>query len=308
VNALHALERLERTIGRAVRGPALDRSVQHDLDATRRGLSLPDGLELTWLGTAGFRLAYAGTTLLVDPYVTRRGLRATVQARRLLGDAALVDRFLPGADAVLLGHTHFDHAVDTALLAARGARVYGSRSARRLLALHGLEANAVAVAPRTAYEIGPFTVRFVPSLHSKLLLGLAVPQGGDLTCDALDHLGMGAYRCGQTWGIHIEVAGTTLYHQGSANLIEDEYDLGAVDVFLCGIAGRIYTDRFVPRALRMLRPAVVVPHHYDDFFRPVDAEMGYSFNVNLAGFVDDVAAVDPDVPVRTLEPLCEIRG
>jgi hypothetical protein len=31
--------------------------------------------------------------------------------------------------------------------------------------------------------------------------------------------------------------------------------------------------------------------------------MGFSFNVNLGGFVDEVAAVDPHLPVRVLQPL-----
>lgn len=297
-----AVERLESMARRAVRGPALDRSVSDDRNAARLGFDLPPGLELEWLGTAGFRVTYDGCTVLIDPYVTRRDLRSSVRARPLVSDAALVDRWLPRADAVLVGHTHFDHAVDVPELARRGAMVYGSSSMRRLLAVFGLAERSVSVAAQRPYEIGPFTVRFVPSVHSKLALGLAVPSGGELTCDALDGLGMGAYRCGQVWGIHVTVAGTTFYHQGSANLIEDEYRLGPVDVFLCGVAGRLYTPRFTPRALRMLDPRWVVPHHHDDFFRPLDAEMGFSLNVHLAAFVEDVDALAPDVALRTLDP------
>jgi hypothetical protein len=83
---------------------------------------------------------------------------------------------------------------------------------------HGLGAQAVEVQPRQAYELGPFVVRFVPSRHSKLILGRRVPFDGELTCDHLDGLWPGAYRCGQVWGIRIAVAGTSLYHQGSADL------------------------------------------------------------------------------------------
>jgi L-ascorbate metabolism protein UlaG (beta-lactamase superfamily) len=293
---------------RARQGPALDRSVSDDRNVARVGIDLPEGLELQWLGTAGFRLSFEGTTLLIDPYVTRRDLWASIRARALLPDRSLVDRLLPSADAVLLGHTHFDHAVDVPALAARGTPVYGSGSAQTLLGLHGLADRAVEVEPHRAYEIGPFTVRFVPSLHSKLVAGLAVPSDGELTCDHLDHLGLNAYRCGQVWGIHLEVAGHALYHQGSANLVEDEYRYGPVDTFLCGIAGRVYTPHFTDRALRLLRPATVVAHHHDDFFRPVEGPMGLSFNVHLAGFVEDVDAIAPDVAVRTLDPLQVVIG
>jgi L-ascorbate metabolism protein UlaG (beta-lactamase superfamily) len=286
-----------------------DPSVQLDLDWSRHGVDLPAGLELQWFGTAGFRLAYEGTTVLIDPFFSRRPLKTTLRSRPFLCDTEVVDRIVPAADAVLVGHTHFDHAVDVPHIARRhGCDVYGSSSLRSLMHLHGVGSHAVVVEPHQRYEIGPFVVSFTPSIHSKLLLGLKVPSEGEFTCDCLDDLGSGQYRCGQVWGIHIEVAGISLYHQGSANLLDDEIKARGVDVFLCGIAGRVYTRDFTRRILRALDPKVVVAHHHDDFFRPVEAPMAYSFNVNLGGFVDEVAAVDPHLPVRVLQPLATVIG
>lgn len=287
-----------------------DPGVQADLDWSRHGADLPAGLELQWLGTAGFRISYEGTTVLVDPFLSRRPLRETLTATPFRADDALVDRLVPAADAVLVGHTHFDHAVDVPHIAARTrtCAVYGSRSLRHLMGLHGLADRAVVVDPRQPYEIGPFTVSFTPSRHSKLVLGLKVPSDGELTCDSLDHLGSGSYRCGQVWGITIEVAGTTLYHQGSANVLDDEVRARDVDVFLCGIAGRYATPRYTERVIRLLRPKLVLAHHHDDFFRSVDGPMGFSFNVNLGGFVEEVAAVDRHLPVRVLQPLGSVAG
>ena len=51
------------------------------------------------------------------------------------------------------------------------------------------------------------------------------------------------------------------------------------------------------------RGFVIVPHHWDDFFRPLDAPVGFSLNVNVAGFLDEVAAVSKDVEIRTITPL-----
>jgi hypothetical protein len=36
--------------------------------------------------------------------------------------------------------------------------------------------------------------------------------------------------------------------------------------------------------------------------------MGFSLNVNLGAFADDVAAAAPGVPVRTLDPLQTVGG
>jgi L-ascorbate metabolism protein UlaG (beta-lactamase superfamily) len=270
-------------------------------------LGLPAGLEVEWLGTAGYRLTYEGQTLFVDPYVSRVPVKALFRKRPAHANTALHERYLlPRAGnvvGILVGHTHFDHAIDVPALAKRlDVKAYGSSSLARLMRLHGLGDLSVEVDPHRPYELGPFTVTFVPSLHSKLLLGLAVPYDGELTCEHLDGLTPSAYRCGQIWGIHIEVAGCTLYHQGSANLRDDEIRHRGVDVFLAGIAGRSFTKDYWERILTRLQPRTVVASHFDDFFRPLDADMGFSTRVNLAAFPDEIGAVSRDIEVAALTP------
>lgn len=264
--------------------------------------SLPAGLELTWIGTAGFRLAYQGTVVWIDPYVTRLSLRDLLARRVVPSSPSAVAAWIDRADAVLVGHTHFDHALDVPAIARRfGARVYGSRSLARLMTIHDLAAQAEVVVPHRDYEVGPFRFHFVPSRHSRLVLGLAVPYAGELTCDHADELTPQRYRCGQVWGIHIEVAGLRIYHQGSADLIEDEIRDRGVDLFLCGISGRRFTPHYVERIVRALAPARIVPTHYDDFFRPLDAPPRFSLNVDLTGFADEVHRASRDLPIATLE-------
>jgi len=276
-------------------------------------LPLDRGLEIEWLGTAGYRITYEGRSLLIDPYLTRVPLSAVVKREVVHADPLLHDRYLAGAGdvaGILVGHTHFDHAIDVAALARRfGVDAYGSASLAHLMSLHGLSSQAVEVDPDRTYEIGPFVVRFVPSLHSKLILGYAVPSDGELTCEHLDALSPTAYRCGQVYGIHITAGETTLYHQGSANLIDELVPAGGVDVFLAGIAGRRFTDRYWDRILRRLDPAVVLASHYDDFFRPLaESEQGFSLNVRLAAVPGEIAAVSSAARVATLPPLMPVSG
>lgn len=264
--------------------------------------ALPPGLELTWFGTAGFRIAYQGTVIWIDPYVTRMSMSSVALRRVVPSSPAAIARYIDRADAVLVGHTHFDHALDVPAIAkTHGCKVYGSTSLRNLMALHGLAEQTVVVEPKRDYEVGPFKFHFVPSVHSKLQLGLAIPFSGELTCEHVDGLTAQAYHCGQVWGIGIEVAGVRFYHQGSADLLEDEIVDRNIDVFLCGISGRRFTPRYAERILRALSPAVVIPTHYDDFFRPLDASTRFSFNVNLTGFADEVRAVSKDITIGTLE-------
>jgi L-ascorbate metabolism protein UlaG (beta-lactamase superfamily) len=285
---------------------------RHDAQALAelqvRPVGLPPGLELRWLGVSGYRMTYEGRTLFIDPYVSRVPLSAVVRGRPAVPDPAMIDRFIgsePGREVVgvLVGHTHFDHAVDAPAICKRfGCRAYGSDSLVRLMALHGLAEQAVEVEPYRTYELGPFTVSFTPSLHSKLVLGLAVPFDGELTCDHLDGLSASAYRCGQVWGIRIDVAGASFYHQGSANLIDDAVRARGVDFFLAGVAGRGFTKNYWRRILTRLAPRTVIPTHYDDFFRPLSAPMGFTTNVNLARVPEEIAAVSRDIDVAALPP------
>jgi L-ascorbate metabolism protein UlaG (beta-lactamase superfamily) len=288
---------------------------RHDRDALREletaALPLPAGLELEWLGVSGYRMTYAGHTLFIDPYVSRVPLSAVLRRAPAVPDAAMLDRHIGHRDnvvAVLVGHTHFDHAVDAPALCKRfGCPALGSPSLTRLMGLHGIAEQSLEVEPYKPYELGPFTVSFTPSVHSKLLLGLAVPADGELTCDHLDALSPAAYRCGQVWGIHIEVAGATFYHQGSANLVDDALRHRGVDYFLAGVAGRGFTPRYWQRILTALEPNTIVPTHYDDFFRPLDSQMGFTTNVNLAHVPDEIRAISSDFQVVAL-PLLGGRG
>jgi L-ascorbate metabolism protein UlaG (beta-lactamase superfamily) len=279
-----------------------DVSALRQLEAVPVGL--PPGLELEWLGVSGYRLTYEGVSLFVDPYVSRVPLRALLLGRLAMPDAALIDRYIsaPGPVAgVLVGHTHFDHAIDAPAIARRfGTKAYGSSSLAQLMHLHGLGDLAHAVVPHKPYELGPFLVRFVPSRHSKLLFGRKVPMDGELTCDHLHALSPRAYRCGQVWGIRIDVAGVSLYHQGSADLDDEELRHDPVDVFLAGVAGRSFTPRYWERILPRLDPRVVVPTHYDDFFAPLGRRLSFVRQVRLADVPGEVAAVSNDARVAAL--------
>jgi L-ascorbate metabolism protein UlaG (beta-lactamase superfamily) len=269
-----------------------------------RPLALPPGLEVEWLGVSGYRLTYEGHTLFVDPYISRVPLRDLLLRRRALPDAGALDRFVraPGTTVgVLVGHTHFDHAVDAPALARRlDCRAYGSASLLNLMALHGMPERAVEVEPYRVYELGPFEVSFTPSAHSKLLLGLAVPYDGELTCEHLDSLSPAAYRCGQVWGISIAVAGLRFYHQGSANLVDDAVRERGVDIFLAGVAGRGFTERYWQRILPLLEPRTVVPTHYDNFFRPLGQELEFVTAAELARLPEEIAAVSGEIDLAAL--------
>ena len=160
------------------------------------------------------------------------------------------------------------------------ARPTARRSLVNLMGLHGLAERAVEVEPYRTYELGPFEVSFTPSVHSKLLLGLAVPYDGELTCEHLDALSPGAYRCGQVWGISIAVAGVALLPPGQRqpDRRRDRASARSTSSSPASPAAASPTttgERILPR----LDPRAVVPTHYDNFFRPLGQELEFVANV-----------------------------
>src|SRR5262245_13029100 len=126
-----------------------------DLQAARElettPVDLPAGLEIEWLGVSGYQLAFEGRSIFIDPFVSRIPLMTLLLGREALPDAATLDRFIAPRGMVagiLVGHTHWDHAVDAPALAARyGVKAYGSASLAHLMRLHGLGDLAVEVVP-----------------------------------------------------------------------------------------------------------------------------------------------------------------
>jgi L-ascorbate metabolism protein UlaG (beta-lactamase superfamily) len=274
--------------------------------------SLGDGpVTVQWLGTAGFAVRYEGRVLLVDPYLTRASLWACATSR-LRTDSALVATHVPRADAIVLGHTHFDHALDAPAIArATGARVFGSKSAANLCRASGVSASQIVdvEAERSPYEteVGPFRLRFVPSVHSKLLLG-KVPFPGEIAdCDDVP-IGAAHYRCGAVFGVEIRVGGKTIFHVGSADLVEAELAnrSSGVDLALVCVAGWTSSAQFPERVVKALSPGAIVLSHWDDFFRPLSAPVRALPAMRLPSLVERLGRASRDVRVGTLPLLGEL--
>ncbi|MBX3024622.1 MBL fold metallo-hydrolase [bacterium] len=269
-------------------------------------------VQVTWLGTAGFAIEHRDHVLLLDPYLTRASLSRCLLAP-LRADAALARRVTPRADAIVLSHTHFDHALDAPLIAHQtGARVFGSRSALHLCRAHGVpEAQLACVEPAAGgapqrAEVGPFRLRFWPSAHSALLLG-RVPFPGEIA-DCTDvPLRAEGYRCGAVFGLEIEVGGRRLFHVGSAELVERGWRVGAVDLVLACVAGWTASERYPERLLAALSPGMVLLHHWDNFLRGLDRGVQALPAIRMPRLVDRLRAAAPTVPVGALPLLGSLR-
>lgn len=269
------------------------------------------GVRLRWLGTAGFALEHAGHVLLIDPYVTRAPFAQCV-LHRVRPDSDAIARHVPLADAIVLGHTHFDHALDVPEIALRtGARVFGSRSAAALCLGAGVPADRVEVVERDGSdapverEVGPFHIRFVPSVHSRLILG-RVPFPGNIADCADIPMRASAYKCGAVFGVEVRVAGRVVYHMGSSELVDANLSARHVDLLLLCVAGWTSSRDLPERVGRHLAPGAVLLSHWDDFFRPMDKPARSLPAMQMPRLVERLSRAIGGVKVGTLPLLGEL--
>jgi L-ascorbate metabolism protein UlaG (beta-lactamase superfamily) len=272
-----------------------------DPDALRSGAPV---VSVRWLGTAGFELTSEGHAVLFDPYLTRASLARCIAAP-LRSDEALLLRHVPRADAIVLGHTHFDHALDAPSIAKRtGARVFGSRSAAHLCRASGMPAAQIEVvegspgASAIVREVGPFRLVFHPSAHSPFLLGRVPFEGEIADCDVVPQHAKD-YLCGAVFGVEVRVGGRSLFHVGSAEILSQMPKL-EVDLALVCVAGWTATHEFPERMMRKLSPRAVLLSHWDNFLLPLSAGARPLPAMRTGRLVDRLAAASHDVRIGTL--------
>jgi L-ascorbate metabolism protein UlaG (beta-lactamase superfamily) len=148
-------------------------------------------------------------------------------------------------------------------------------------------------------EVGPFRLRFVPSAHSRFLLG-RVPFAGEIAdCDDVPFRVAG-YRCGAVFGVEVEVRGRRIYHLGSAELVDANLDARNVDLALLCVAGWTSSERLPERVLQKLSPRAVLLSHWDNFFLPIDHRAVPIPAMRMERLVDRLAGATRSVEVGTL--------
>jgi L-ascorbate metabolism protein UlaG (beta-lactamase superfamily) len=262
---------------------------------------------LSWLGTAGFVVETHETTLLVDPFLTRPGLRGLV--RPYVPDDLAIARHVPRrVDAILCGHSHYDHVADAPRIAKlTRAKLVGSATTCAWGRAEGVpEDKLVQVREEGALvTVGDVEVRFVPSKHGRFFK--RVPFPGEITNTPRVPSRFWHYRMGGAFGLLLRAPGVSVYHNGSADLVDAALEGEQADVLIAGLAGRRGTENYVARLVRALQPKLVVPTHHDAFFAPMERGLHLLPGIDVDGFVSEVSLHAPEATVITPdyeEPIC----
>ena len=219
---------------RFARGLAL-LALSFPLAAQPRKISAP--IVVRWLGHAAFEVTSSGGThILIDPFIS--GNPSTPDSLKSL------TRYKPAA--ILVTHSHSDHALDAKAIAlASGAMVISAYEWVNTLGLP--EKQAMGGNVGGTFKVGDVSVHLVPAMHS------SDPGGRPL-------------------GFVLEFAdGRTLYHTGDTWLFGDMaliQEMYHPNIILLGVGGGPYTQGPADarrEVQRYFKPTTIVPMHYGTF-------------------------------------------
>jgi L-ascorbate metabolism protein UlaG (beta-lactamase superfamily) len=228
-------------------------------------------LTFRWLGCAGVELRAGGRSLAVDPFFTRLSIRQFFTGRAV-SNRALIAEKLPRCDYVLATHAHHDHIMDIPAVVQRtGAHVYGSENACLLTAAGGapLE-NIHRLHFGDHLSLGPFEVDVLPAVHMDTPVDFMIKGPVSLRMKA--PLRLLNFRLDEDYSFLIRVEGQRLL-LGTAPLAADVY-------FPIPLNPKLD----FPTQLRAVHPRLVIPIHWDDFFRPLSKPVRPSYKLPITSW------------------------
>ncbi len=221
---------------------------------------MESNIKLRWLGVAGLELGFGSTVLAFDPFFTRPSLWQ-VAFGRMRPNAELAESILPRCDHILITHAHYDHLMDVPAIAKiTNAEVYGSSNACRLLAtLDVPEERVREIAVGDQLVLGEAEMDVLHDEH-RTIFGLQVACGSVGT-ELKPPLRFSDFRMDSCFSFHIRVGERSLFLASGLNSESPQ----TADVLWVAPFGQ---RRNFERLLHRIRPKLVIPIHWDDFFRP----------------------------------------
>lgn len=264
-------------------------------------------MKVRFLGTTGFVVeAVDGHTIVFDPYVSRPGLFEflfkTIKIR-----TEVIDRAIPRADDVLIGHSHIDHILDAPYLCQQtGARLIGSKSTYQVGLAAGLaDGQMLVVKERETVTSGAMQCTAIPSEHGRMFG--KVPLPGVMESPPNWPPKYNDLLCGEVfdWHIQCDQENTSLMYIDSAEFFSERFEGLQADIVCLCIVGRKWRPNFLTDLVKALNPKVIIPSHWDWMFTEYGQPMKKFPGIGLDQFTTGIRDLGVEPVVLEMDEVYE---
>lgn len=243
-------------------------------------------LEIEWNGTACHVLRTGESSILTDPFVSYHSVMR-VAFGRVLPKPRMIEKYLGDeqpADAIFVGHSHYDHMLDLHPLARRkgwdAVPIVGSRTTMSLLKSYEQKISNNLHVP----QVGTDWTQIAPGVEYRAFAAEHAPQAPDLllypgyVTAPLNHspTRAGDFRCGDTYAYLFRLTDTatsrqyTIYFLGSASTPPLGFppdDVQDIDVLILCVPGWKNIRGYPGELIARLRPRQIILSHFDNFLQ-----------------------------------------
>jgi L-ascorbate metabolism protein UlaG (beta-lactamase superfamily) len=271
-----------------------------EFTTSRHASTAASPVQFQYFGVASLLFSQGQSHILTDGFFSRPG-RAQVLFGKISPDLQKITDRLEKAgiaklDAVLVGHSHYDHALDSAAVAKlTNAQLVGSSSTAQLAKGCGLLSEQITlIQPGHQLNCGSFKVSFIPSCHSFPNI-----YPGEIISPVFPPARVSAYREGGSYAIFIETDTQNIFIHNSAGFLSGFLAHHTAETVFLSVASLSratpdFIERYFTETILAVKAKRVYPIHWDDFQKP--AGEGLSFP---PAWVDNVKK-----SLRLLENFC----
>lgn len=248
-----------------------DRPSLAQYDSMHAAPATPGAVSVRFLGVATILIDDGETALLTDGFFSRPGALQLLFGE-VEPDQEAIARGLRRAGitklaAVIVNHSHYDHAMDAPEVAKRtGALLVGSESTANVGRGLGLDEAQIRV-PKVGEPMhyGRFVVTLLPSRHAPTDF-----TGGEITQPLRPPVPAKAYLEGRSFAVLVEHAGKSLLINASAGFEPAALRAVKADVVLLGVGSldrrpQEYREHYWREVVAAVGAKRVIPIHWDDF-------------------------------------------
>ena len=240
-------------------------------------------MKITYFGTTTLLFDDGTDQLLFDCHVTRPSMLTSLTGKlttnRSIADRVIREFRIDRLRGIFVSHSHYDHVLDAPYFALQcHAPIYGSPSTLNVARGGGVREEALfSYRDSMTYQIGAFRISVLPSVHS-------APHwynnnlGQTIDAPLAGPSGKRAYKEGGSFDFLVSHRGKNYLIRPSYNYLEGQLDGIRADVLFLGIGGLSKDSEarraaFFAETIDKVRPQVVVPVHWDNFFSPLFGEV-----------------------------------